>query len=254
MRWFKHMTDSADDEKLAALLAKHGPEGYGLWWMIVELVAKQIPKDGTEPEVTYPVSIWLRFTCLYHHKKFRILVQSLHDLRLISAQSPANLCTISALSTKDLLTISIPNILKFRNEYSKKSGQTPESVRSKMEKQKQRQIQKEESSSSDEIALAAEPTMTRKTFSHLYQQTFGKMMPGMLNCECQDICKKYPPYLIREAFRIGAERGAGTFSYIKAVLEGEGKPLAAARSQPTFQQQKAQNTLNAAREFAGGDL
>ena len=103
----------------------------------MELVAKQIPKDGIVPEVTYPVSTWLRFTGVYHHKKFRMLVQSMNDLRLISAQCMNNLCNISELSTKDLLTISIPNILKFRDEYSKKSGQNPEGVRSKIQIQKQ---------------------------------------------------------------------------------------------------------------------
>ncbi|CAK0754979.1 hypothetical protein CCP3SC15_2010001 [Gammaproteobacteria bacterium] len=132
MRWFKHMTDSHDDEKLAALLAEHGLEAYGLWWLIVEKVAKQIPKDGARHEVSYPVSSWLRLTGMYHHKRFRIYVQSMHDLRLISAQSPNNLCTISGLSQKDVLTISVPNVLKFRDEYTKKSRQNTDKLPSKI--------------------------------------------------------------------------------------------------------------------------
>lgn len=128
MKWFKHMTDSHDDEKLAALLAAHGLEGYGFWWMVVALVAKQIPKDGNVPEVSYPVSTWLRLTGVYHHKKFRMFVECMNNLALISATSNQHLANIYALSTKDVLTISIPNILKFRDEYSKKSRHKKESV------------------------------------------------------------------------------------------------------------------------------
>lgn len=128
MRWVKHLSDSSNDEKLAALLALHGPEGYGVWWLIVETIARQIGTKEIKVSVSYPVAYWLRITHVYHHKKFRNIITSLHDLCLISAQSIDNLCNISSLSPKDVLIISVPNILKYRDEYSKKSGQNPDSV------------------------------------------------------------------------------------------------------------------------------
>jgi hypothetical protein len=135
MKWFKHMTDSADDEKLAALIGTHGLEGYGLWWLMVEVVAKQVPKDSTKCEVSYPLSYWLRLTGIYHHKKFKMFIKSMDDLSLISAQCSDNVCTISALSMKDVLTISMPNILKFRDEYTRKSGVSHDIVRPKKERE-----------------------------------------------------------------------------------------------------------------------
>ncbi|QXE85989.1 hypothetical protein KP003_16740 [Geomonas nitrogeniifigens] len=65
--------------------------------------------------------------------------------------------------------------------------------------------------------------MTRKEFADLYFQAFGKLMPGILNNDSNECCQKYPAEQIREAFRIGGENGAGSFSYIKAVLDGKGK-------------------------------
>jgi hypothetical protein len=122
------LSDSSNDEKLARLLAEHGPEGYGVWWLIVETIAKQISAKDMKVSVSYPVSYWLRITGVYHHKKFKKLVESMNDLCLISAQSIDNLCNISSLSPKDVLIISVPNILKFRDEYLQKSGQKTDSV------------------------------------------------------------------------------------------------------------------------------
>ena len=135
MKWFKHMADSADDEKLAKLIGQHGMEGYGLWWLMLEVVAKQMPKDGTKCDVTYPLSYWMRLTGIYHHSHFKKILQSLSNLDLILVQCPANVELISGLSQRDVFTISVPNLLKFRDEYSKKSGQKKESVGPKKEKQ-----------------------------------------------------------------------------------------------------------------------
>jgi hypothetical protein len=122
------MTDASDDEKIAMLLEQHGPEGYGVWWLILEAVALKTTKDNRSCEVSFPMSRWLKISGLYHHKKAREIIQSLHNLSLIYATSMNNLCNIYELSMKDALTISIPNLLKICDEYSRKSGQKPDSV------------------------------------------------------------------------------------------------------------------------------
>lgn len=57
MRWFKHMTASADDEKIAQLMSKTGLEGYGFWWRVVEIVAGKVGGDN-ETSVTFPARKW----------------------------------------------------------------------------------------------------------------------------------------------------------------------------------------------------
>ena len=41
MRWFSHDSDAHDDIKLRRLLRQQGPEGYGLFWLMVEVLAKE---------------------------------------------------------------------------------------------------------------------------------------------------------------------------------------------------------------------
>jgi hypothetical protein len=41
MRWFSHDTDAHDDIKLRRVLRKFGPEGYGLFWLLIEILAKE---------------------------------------------------------------------------------------------------------------------------------------------------------------------------------------------------------------------
>ena len=41
MKWFKHETDAHTNLKLQAIMDKHGLEGYGFYWFILELVARE---------------------------------------------------------------------------------------------------------------------------------------------------------------------------------------------------------------------
>ena len=53
MRWFKHMTDSHSDEKLCDIISESGPEAYGMWWLVLEIVAKQMDKNDVKCSVEY---------------------------------------------------------------------------------------------------------------------------------------------------------------------------------------------------------
>ena len=122
MRWFKHMTCSARDPKMAQLIAKHGAAGYGMYWMLLEAIAEQVDERGIT-DLTFPAKHWAKILGTYQGKHASIFLQSLADLSLISL-------TIDG----DLLRVDMPNILKYRDEWSKKksrnSGATPEQLRS----------------------------------------------------------------------------------------------------------------------------
>jgi DNA replication protein DnaD len=70
-----------------------------------------------------------------------------------------------------------------------------------------------------EAGTVIQEKMTMKEFSTCYYQTFQKLMPGMLNQEAAECCKRYPPEVIRAAFSVTAEAGGSNFSYTKKVLE-----------------------------------
>lgn len=110
MRWFKHLAESPDDEKLADILTVYGPEGYGVWWLMVEVVAKQMDKT-LRCEVAYPVGVWSK-KCFVSKRKTLEFLQVFAEKKLIFLKE----------SEKNI-SVEIPNLLKFRDEYSQRSGQ-----------------------------------------------------------------------------------------------------------------------------------
>lgn len=121
MRWFKHMTASADDEKLARLRDRFGLEGYGFWWSVVEIIAASLD-ESEQTSVTFSAKKWGNSLGI-SPKKFRIM-----------AEFCANTGLFSIKSDSEYITIDMPNLLKFKDEYTdrkgKKSGECRDKLRS----------------------------------------------------------------------------------------------------------------------------
>lgn len=114
MRWFKHMTDSSRDEFTSGLIGRFGLEGYARWWLLLEAVGSQMKKGSDRCSVSYPWSEWER---ILRGRRFKLRSY----LVAIQLQSK-----IKLVENGNELEIKIPNLLKIRDEYSKKSGQTPD--------------------------------------------------------------------------------------------------------------------------------
>lgn len=123
MRWFKHMTNSFDDEKLSHLVEMGGFEGYGFWWRMVEIVGAAIDEKQCT-SVTFSIKKWT-LLCAIRSPKFKKLCLLCKDCGLIAAHFDDGNATVN-----------IPNILKFKDEWTRKkkadsgvnSGETPEEL------------------------------------------------------------------------------------------------------------------------------
>lgn len=129
MKWFKHQSQSHTDEKLADLLSDCGLEGYGFWWLLMEVVAEQCTDDKCY--ATYSLPHWSRLLYSHHNRVSKYLGK----LEVIG------IVTVEYIKSK--IRVTIPNLLKYRDEYSRKSGQRPDNVPPKKEKEKEKEIQKE---------------------------------------------------------------------------------------------------------------
>jgi uncharacterized phage protein (TIGR02220 family) len=121
MKWFKHDTDCYLSEGLCAFQEKTGWEGYGRWFRLLEIVAAKMDKSDRH-SATYSDRYWQKQLGFYHRRSL------IHWLEIA-----VNLLRISFECKDNLITIYIPNLLKKRDEYSKKSGQTPDNVPPKIE-------------------------------------------------------------------------------------------------------------------------
>jgi hypothetical protein len=118
------MSASWNDEGLARLVGSGGEKGlyrYGLWWRVCEILADQLGPKDTAASVSYTISRW----------------SALLSLRASGVHSALTTLTltrgVSVLREGDEIRVTIPNLLKYRDEYSKKSGHAPDTVGSREE-------------------------------------------------------------------------------------------------------------------------
>lgn len=124
MKWFKHMSASWEDEKLSRIVDEAGLEGYGFWWRMVEIVASKVDENNITL-VTFSLKKWCSLFVV-RPQKLRRLLTLCEDCGMFKS-----------VSDGDMITVDIPNILKYRDEWTKKKAskkpKTPESLPSKEE-------------------------------------------------------------------------------------------------------------------------
>lgn len=120
MKYFTHMTASFGDERHQALMDKCGLKGYGAYWVIVEAIAAQITRQSAAVSMQLSWRRWgLRMGI--DQRSASHIIRSLNDVGLISLRCDG-----------DLATVTMPNILKYMDEYTKRLGiETPDKLRSK---------------------------------------------------------------------------------------------------------------------------
>jgi len=107
MRWFKHMTKSWNDEKIAMVVELGGLEAYGLYFRLLEIVAGNMEGD-CPPVCEYSVKRFAR-DCNLLSNRFERLLKVLEKCKLVSVTR-----------FEQLLKVEIPNIVKYRDEYTER--------------------------------------------------------------------------------------------------------------------------------------
>ena len=130
MRWFKHMTNSSDGQFMAELEDRFGWEGYGRWFKLLEKIGQVMGGDNGCSAI-YPWADWQRFLKGKRNKLVSFLVH-LENKRKINLKQNGN-----------ILEIECPKLLEIKDEYSKKSGQTPKNIRPKSTEDRVQSTEKE---------------------------------------------------------------------------------------------------------------
>lgn len=121
MRWFKHMTRTWQDEKMAMAVELGGLEAYGLYFRLLEIIAGNM-EEGSPPLCEYSPRRLAR-DC-------NVLSNRLE--RLLKVLEKSKLICVTRL--EGLLKVEIPKILKYRDEHTRKQARarrkTPERLRS----------------------------------------------------------------------------------------------------------------------------
>jgi hypothetical protein len=110
MRWFKHLTETRQDERVARLIDRAGYAGYGLFWAVLEVIASQIEKGSGKCSVCYPVSRWAAALSL----------QPQNVRRQLAAVVAAGLLEMRSEGAE--IELSAHNLLKYRDEWQSRLG------------------------------------------------------------------------------------------------------------------------------------
>ena len=153
MKYFAHYCSAQDDPKIVKLLEEHGAAGYGVFFILCEVVAGMKKASSDTPEYRVNVRI-LSQLC-----RMRVLTVRQVITRL------SQLCLIEAKEDGIAFTIKIPKLNNYTDENTKRnererSPKRPDNVR--VEKNRSDQKRKEEKdlngkAASPASALGAEP-------------------------------------------------------------------------------------------------
>jgi hypothetical protein len=146
MRWIKHMTAARSDKAMALVSEIHGPVAIGIYWGLIEEIAGPMEPGKMTSSASHSVAKWASILDT-SSRTFTKICKSLQTESLIFCE------TIG-----DRLTISIPNILKYKDEYARKSGQTQEQEQKQIRadtEQIQNRAPEPEPPAADVLVLAA---------------------------------------------------------------------------------------------------
>ena len=107
MRWFKHYSNATDSTKLSFLISEKGIEGYGFYWLLLELLCAKF--DGTQRVIALSFDEVLAKFRLNNRRKLVGLLEVLDKLELIPNKTIGKLIEIDAyillkLKQKDFKT------------------------------------------------------------------------------------------------------------------------------------------------------
>ena len=78
-RYFRHDIHASLDLKLRRLMAVHGAEGYGIYWLTLELLSQLSADEGKEPRMQFDEYY---VAALIHTKKYSMIWSIIHDFDL----------------------------------------------------------------------------------------------------------------------------------------------------------------------------
>lgn len=113
-----------------ALIERFGFAGYGRWFRILETIGSKMD-ESDRCHVEYSIRKW----CEILRMRPQQLSNFCAELEQIMNKNCASSAQVQLTLDSKTLQVRIPNMLKIRDEYSKKSGQNPDKLPPKKKKQ-----------------------------------------------------------------------------------------------------------------------
>lgn len=129
VRWFQHHCDWGQEADIARFQAAAGLEGWGFLMRIFEIVGARY-KPGKRPEATYPIKTWCALLGVHRNRFNKLLAMAnTHGVLEVNLGCTGGVdVRFEGCSPQDTLTLFCPKLLPIKDEYSRKSGHSPETI------------------------------------------------------------------------------------------------------------------------------
>ena len=218
MKWFKHHSDTHKNLKAGLVIAEKGMQGYGFWWLCVELIASQGEQYTLGADKNW--KRWLIRESGLEKEEVDDLLEFFGQERLIDA---------AALKEAQL---SIPNLSEYCDDYeSRRERRSTNSVRTKSEKvaleEKRKEKNREEKITASMKFLSEIPETDLKELVEKYEAspTQIKRKADELRNYCLSKGKTYKNY--RAFLENALQKDFGRRLQASPVEKVEKRPLTA---------------------------
>ena len=109
MKWFKHMTDSSQDEFVLGLEDRFGIQGYAWWWKMLEAIAARMSHHKGAEKCSL-ASSWTNWESILKGKRKKLITFFEHCEKLNRIKLERN---------GNLLIITCPKLLEIKDNYQK---------------------------------------------------------------------------------------------------------------------------------------
>lgn len=157
MKWFKHESGAHNDEKVRELIHEFGCEGYGVYMVVLELVAEKID-DGLSPLI-YISDRVLREKCRVSRQKVSKILSFLDRKTMV----------FSKLIRKNW-EISCPNMLNRLDNWTKKQSSSLVVATKQVSSNKNKEQEKE-----PEVEVSKRADVSHHDTKTLIKETTGKL-------------------------------------------------------------------------------
>jgi len=129
LKWYKHSCYPEQDLEFERFYAAAGLEGWGFLTRVFAKVGAAY-KPGKRPEATYPIKTWCSYLGIHRNRFNKLLtIADTHGVLHANLACTGGVTVrLEACSTQDTLTLYCPKLLEMKDEYSRKSGHSPDNI------------------------------------------------------------------------------------------------------------------------------
>ena len=152
MKWFKHDSNASIDAKLKRLRHKYGMEGYGVYWYLLECVARTVEPHNLTFELEEDAEL-IAAEVNIHRERVEEMMRFMCDLGLFE-NAEGRITCLKMSSRSDEYT---NKLIRQQNSVRTKSGESPEKVpRNRIDRIEEKDIRKRKTSIPDDFGISDE--------------------------------------------------------------------------------------------------